>query len=143
MVARPAGVAANVRQEVAARIGAIPQPFAETPNCWTTYAAWDDLIARIRKVSGFEDFLRPPDSRVLARQAAVGPVIFPYASQAGCGALILTDRPDTPVMAVPFDVTEQEAFRQAERLADALGEGDDAIRPAGARVGRAFCYAPP
>jgi tetratricopeptide (TPR) repeat protein len=91
------------------------------------YAAWDDLVARIRQLSGFGDFLRPPDIRVLARQAAAGPVIFPYASRTGCGALIMRDHPGTPVTAVALDVTEQEVVAQVESLIDALGEDEDAV----------------
>jgi tetratricopeptide (TPR) repeat protein len=94
-----------------------------------TYAAWDGLVARIRGVSGFEDFLRSPDIRVLSSQAAAGPVIFPYTSQAGCGALILGGNLRAPVTAVPLDVTEQDVFRHAATLADALEAGaQDVIR---------------
>jgi len=92
-----------------------------------TYAAWDDLVARIRAVNGFEDFLRAPDIHVLARQAAAGPVIFPYASETGCGAVILTGNPGAPATAVAFNATEQDVFRQAAKLADALEAGNQDV----------------
>jgi tetratricopeptide (TPR) repeat protein len=92
------------------------------------YAAWDDLVTRIRKIRGFEDFLRPPHIRVLASQAAVGPIIFPYVSGRRCGAVILTGNLRTPARAVPLDLTEEDVFGHAVNLADALEAGaQDAI----------------
>jgi hypothetical protein len=99
-----------------------------------TYAAWDDLIARIRSASGFGDFLQPPDIRKLAEQAADGPVIFTYASESGCGAVVLTGDPGDPVRAISLQLTEDEAFRQAERLLNVLEA--DADRP-GSPAGQA------
>jgi hypothetical protein len=88
------------------------------------YAAWGDLIAQIRTVSGFAEFLRPPDIAVLAKQASVGPIIFPYASGVRCGALILTGDTRSPVSSVTFDVTEEDVAAQRAKLARAL-ERDD------------------
>ena len=84
------------------------------------YAAWDGLIARIRAIDGFEKFLQPPGIHQLARQARRGPVVFIYSSPPRCDALILTDEPGTPVRLVSLvDLTEEDAYRQANRLVHA------------------------
>jgi len=95
-------------------------------------AAWDDLLAHIRAVDGFQDFLRPPDLAQLAAQARPGPVIFPYATPSRCDAVILTSEPGTPVRVVPLPgLTENDAISQANRLLRArqiaLGE-DTSLR---------------
>ena len=80
-------------------------------------AAWEDLLARIRAVDGFEGFLRPPDLAQLAAQARPGPVIFPYATPSRCDAVILTSEPGTPVRVEPLPgLTENDAISQANRL---------------------------
>jgi len=82
-----------------------------------TEAAWDDLMSRIRAVSGFESFPRAPGLDELAAQAQHGPVIFPYTSPSRCDALILTSDPVRPVRVVPLPgLTEDDAARQASRL---------------------------
>jgi tetratricopeptide (TPR) repeat protein len=79
--------------------------------------AWDDLLARIRAVDGFQDFLRAPDVRQLMRHAIEGPVILPYATPSRCDALVLTNDPGAAVRVVPLPaLTENEAVRQADRL---------------------------
>lgn len=123
---------ANVRGSIDAlnRADGLSDPLDLARRRQAAYAAWDDLVARIRKVSSLADFLERPDIRALARQATAGPVIFPYASETGCGALVLTDNPDTPVMAVALDVTKEEVFDQATRLPGESGEDPHgALRP--------------
>ena len=81
------------------------------------YAAWDDLIARIRAIGGLENFLQPPGIDQLACHASGGPVVFTYTSPSRCDALILTDDPATPVHVVPLtDLTGEDAYRQTIRL---------------------------
>ena len=96
------------------------------------HAAWPDLIARIRAIGGFENFLQPPDIHQLASHARGGPVVFTYTSPSRCDALILTDDPATPVRVVPLtDLTEQDAYRQANRLLAARqAAGDTGADPA-------------
>ena len=84
------------------------------------YAAWDRLIARIRAIGGFENFLHPPGIDQLASHDFGGPVVFTYTSPSRCDALILTEDPGTPVRLVPLtDLTEDEARRQINRLLSA------------------------
>jgi len=86
-------------------------------------AAWENLLARIRAISGFADFMRPPAASTLTAHAKDGPVVFVYTNPGHCGALILTpDPPDpaAPVRAVPLPLlTETDAVRQAQRLLEA------------------------
>ncbi len=52
---------------------------------------WDDLVAGIRALDGFEDFLRPPAFAKLAEAAAAGPVVLVNVSARRCDALVLAD----------------------------------------------------
>lgn len=128
----------RTRLDVLNRAGRAAGPGDLTRQRRDAYRAWDDLITRIRKVDGFEDFLEPPDIRRLARQAAAGPVIFPYTSPSGCGALLLTDDPGVPVRAVSLDLSEEDAFRQAESLLDALAGAAQETEDGGRAAQRAL-----
>jgi tetratricopeptide (TPR) repeat protein/CHAT domain-containing protein len=50
---------------------------------------WDDLISRIRKLPGFEDFLGTPSYNKLQAAAEHGPIIFLNASEIRCDAIII------------------------------------------------------
>jgi hypothetical protein len=83
-------------------------------------AAWENLMGRIRVISGFADFMRPPAVGTLAAHAKDGPVVFVYTNPGRCGALILTPDPAAPVRALPLPLlTETDAVRQAQRLLEA------------------------
>lgn len=51
---------------------------------------WDDLVEQVRKVEGFDDFLRPPSLASLLPAASGGPVVVVNVSQWRCDALIVT-----------------------------------------------------
>lgn len=51
---------------------------------------WDDLVARVRTLDGFEHFLRPPAFTELVTAAAAGPVVLINVSARRCDALLLT-----------------------------------------------------
>src|SRR5690242_6078558 len=51
---------------------------------------WDELVEQVRKLEGFEDFLRPPPLEKLLPAAANGPVAIINVSQWRCDALIIT-----------------------------------------------------
>ncbi|MCX5215735.1 CHAT domain-containing protein [Kitasatospora sp. NBC_00240] len=51
---------------------------------------WDDLVEQVRKLEGFEDFLRPPRLDSLLPVASDGPVVVVNVSQWSCDALIVT-----------------------------------------------------
>ena len=81
------------------------------------YAAWGEVIERIRAVSGLEQFLRAPSIRQLASYARVGPVIFIYAGPSRCDALILSDSSLNPVRLVALtSLTQDDVNQQTARL---------------------------
>jgi hypothetical protein len=51
---------------------------------------WDELVEQVRKLEGFEDFLKPPRLETLLPAAASGPVAIINISQWRCDALIVT-----------------------------------------------------
>ncbi len=50
---------------------------------------WDELVAQVRELEGFEDFLRPPPLEKLLLAADKGPVVIINVSQWRCDALIV------------------------------------------------------
>jgi hypothetical protein len=50
---------------------------------------WDELVAEVRRLPGFEDFLRPPQLKTLLPAAAEGPVVVINASRWRCDALVV------------------------------------------------------
>lgn len=50
---------------------------------------WDETVAEVQKLEGFEDFLRPPKLQDLLPAAEYGPVVVVNVSQWRCDALIL------------------------------------------------------
>jgi tetratricopeptide (TPR) repeat protein len=80
--------------------------------------AFERLIAQIRQLPGFRDFLRPPDVGTLAAAASHGPVVSVAVSSFGSYALILT--PDGEV--VPFPLPGLTPEGVVRRI-------DPAIRP--------------
>jgi CHAT domain-containing protein len=81
---------------------------------------WHDLVARVRRHPGLDRFLLPPDLAGLRSAARRGPVIYVYAHDAGCGALVV--RHDAPVQIVELAETlvSDEVFARANRLRAAI-----------------------
>ncbi|MGH3947521.1 MAG: CHAT domain-containing protein [Pseudonocardiaceae bacterium] len=57
---------------------------------------WDESVARIRKLLGFEDFFKSPTLDKLLTAASGGPVVIVNVSQRRCDALIVQERAVTP-----------------------------------------------
>ncbi|THH11187.1 hypothetical protein EW146_g8131 [Bondarzewia mesenterica] len=51
---------------------------------------WVDTLEEVRRVDGFEDFLRPKQFSTLQLAASHGPIVILNASRSGCDALIVT-----------------------------------------------------
>ena len=51
---------------------------------------WDTLVAQVRELPGFEDFLQPPSLEKLLPAAVGGPVVIVNVSRWRCDALIVT-----------------------------------------------------
>jgi hypothetical protein len=50
---------------------------------------WDDLVEQVRRLDGFEDFLKPPRLENLLPAAARGPVVIVNVSRWRCDALLV------------------------------------------------------
>lgn len=96
---------------------------------------WDELVDQVRKLKGFEDFLRPPALRTLLPAAADGPVVVVNVSRWRCDVLILTldGVRANRLPALTLDATVERAntyltaLRDTERAAVAC---DDAVAAA-------------
>lgn len=72
---------------------------------------WDELVEQVRKLKGFEDFLRPPELKTLLPAAAKGPVVIVNVSRWRCDALIVQP---SGVRACSLErLTLDEAIRRA------------------------------
>ena len=97
-------------------------------------AEFQALVARIRETA-LADFLKPPTIGELQQEAGNGPVVIVIAAPGDrSAALILTSRPDQPVLLVPLpELTQEEATARAQLLHKALGEEypdpDPVLRP--------------
>jgi len=85
---------------------------------------WDDLVAQVRKLDGFTDFLMPPKLETLLPAADRGPVAIVNVSRWRCDGLVV--RPDG-VTAVPLEeLTLAEATDRANGYLGALQEAEAA-----------------
>ncbi|EAU86147.2 hypothetical protein CC1G_03358 [Coprinopsis cinerea okayama7 len=79
----------------------------------------EEIIARIRAIDGFHDFLLPPSPDVLKNAARKGPIVFLNASKFGCHALILKEDGVLRRIELPTDIKALEhlvsAIRQLAR----------------------------
>ena len=81
---------------------------------------WDDLLAQVRQLDGFEHFLQAVPFAEL-RAGATGPVVIINISDLGCHALIVTATSDPGVRLVPLPgLSYQEAATWANTLLKAL-----------------------
>jgi len=91
---------------------------------------WDDLIAQVRRIDGFENFLQAIPFTELAAAAAGGSVVIVNVSQLGCHALIVTANGDPGVQKVPLpDLTHADAVDRANTLLGVLSRADQTGRP--------------
>lgn len=82
---------------------------------------WDELIARVRQLDGFEHFLAATPFAELRHAADAGPVVIVNVSRHRCDALIVAGSTVTPV-ALP-DLTLTAATEHAGNLQSALDLG--------------------
>ena len=113
-----------------AAVGGLSRRAAEERR--RTAAEFDDLLDDIRRLPGFEGFLRPPTTTELCAQAGEGPVIAVNTSDFRCDALILhRDR----IQVVPLtSLTETAARARAESFAQAVAASQDSARTAVQRL---------
>ena len=91
---------------------------------------WQDAVAQVRAVPGFEGFLTPARFAVLRNAAQTGPVVVLNASPDRCDALIVRI---SGVDVVPLPATYDEVRARVNRYGDAINELN---RPAQTLAGR-------
>lgn len=82
--------------------GTSPESPRMAPDRQALAGEWDELLATVRTIPGFESFLGAPSRDDYRAVAAEGPVVVLNASQIRCDALILT-RFGTAVVPLPAD----------------------------------------
>lgn len=89
---------------------------------------WDELLSRIRSVSGFPDFLRPALVSRLRHAAVNGPIVYVIVHDHASHALVLRDDREDPVETVLLtDLTEAAVHDQVDLLRtaqEAVADGD-------------------
>ncbi|MER6047145.1 CHAT domain-containing protein [Streptomyces sp. NPDC001793] len=81
---------------------------------------WDELLAEIRELPGFGDFLRPPAAPHLLTAAAEGPVVVLNVSTYRSDALLLTDA-GIEVLPLP-DLTPAAVVARAAAFVESVDE---------------------
>ncbi|KAF3920284.1 hypothetical protein AA313_de0208882 [Arthrobotrys entomopaga] len=73
-----------------------------------------ELLPRIRRLKGCENFFLPHTEKELKKAAAKGPVIVLNVSNYGCHAFLLVK--DQPIRTVPLEITESEVKEHSTNL---------------------------
>jgi CHAT domain len=80
---------------------------------------WDELVAQVRALDGFGDFLRPPRLETLLPAAEGGPVVILNVSRWRCDALVVTT---SGVEVVELrDLKQDDVVAQVQAYLDAVG----------------------
>jgi CHAT domain-containing protein/tetratricopeptide (TPR) repeat protein len=75
---------------------------------------WDRCVQDVRKVKGFEDFLRRRPFSVLKEAASAGPVVILIVGSFHADALIV--RANAPVQRIPLNITKEEVTVMLKQL---------------------------
>jgi len=87
---------------------------------------WDDLVARVRAMEGFEDFLRPPAAQRLVSAAGNGVIAVVNVAERRCDALLVTSAGVRPC---PLPgLTRADSIRELEVYLTSLQRLDRAIQ---------------
>jgi hypothetical protein len=82
---------------------------------------WLTTLEKVRRLDGFQDFLRPSRLSTLQHAADKGPVVIINASETGCAALIMTS---AGVQHVPFpDLSFTKVTKLVKILRAAISQG--------------------
>jgi hypothetical protein len=84
---------------------------------------WDELVAQVRDLPGFEDFLRPPRLSSLLPAASGGPVVILNVSQWRCDALVVTSS-GVQVVELP-DLDQNDVAAQTRAYLEAVEARQD------------------
>lgn len=86
---------------------------------------WQRLLARIRGLDGFEDFLLPPSAAQMLREAEEGPIVLINIDRLRSDALVVTA---DGIEQVSLDVTEGRLAHTARQFLAAVAPGVDGSR---------------
>ncbi|MFD5159391.1 CHAT domain-containing protein [Streptomyces hawaiiensis] len=88
---------------------------------------WQRLLARIRRLDGFEHFLLPPSAEQMQREATEGPIVLINIDRLRSDALVVTAE---GIKLVQLDATEGKLAHSARRFLTAVsvGRGDSRTR---------------
>jgi tetratricopeptide (TPR) repeat protein len=84
---------------------------------------WDETVAKIRRLPGLTDFLRPRPCAELLDAAVEGPIVIVNVSRLRCDALVVTTE-GVDVVPLP-DLTSVDAYERANELATAAHQAHD------------------
>ena len=109
---------------------------AEEPQDWIVKdrrhlaRQWDELIAQVRLLDGFEHFLAPVPFSELRASLTADPVVVVNISQIGCHALIISavHEPGIRVLELP-GISYGETFDRANAFLDVLSRASQPGRP--------------
>ncbi|WP_371554658.1 CHAT domain-containing protein [Streptomyces longwoodensis] len=105
-----------------------PGGTAEAERIATQHAVaeeWQRMLARIRRLDGFEHFLLPPSAEQMRREAGQGPIVLINIDRLRSDALVVTTE---GVRLVSLDVTEGQLAHTARRFLTSVSVGADAPR---------------
>ncbi|KAI0318801.1 CHAT domain-containing protein [Amylostereum chailletii] len=92
---------------------------------------WERTAEEVRKIDGFEEFLRPQRLSTLLCAAQEGPVVLLTVNGSRCDALIITEDSGHPVSRVPLDnFTEDKAKQLQKKLREILATSSFRARDA-------------
>lgn len=113
LVAELAGVRAAMRAPAGAPGGGLPEEIATAHARMVHAQREEELLARVRELPGFENFLRRKDFVSLQAAAADGPVVMVNPTRHRCDALVVTA---DGVRVVELTVTLDEMMARAGEL---------------------------
>jgi hypothetical protein len=80
---------------------------------------WTDTVEKVRKMAGFEHFLRAPPFSQLVRAAQHGPVVMVIGSVHGCSALVIERGCESP-QHISLDISYEDVKKLNDRLTRVL-----------------------
>jgi tetratricopeptide (TPR) repeat protein len=83
-------------------------------------AEWESIIDQVRRIQGFESFLRPPSSSNLKKAAQNGPVVILNVAKERCDALALLPRFEEAIHIPLPNISSERVAQLQDELKDQL-----------------------
>lgn len=89
-------------------------------------AEWASLVDEVRRIDGLEDFLKPPTLASLLPAAEGGHLVYVYADEERCDALVVSPDQDPAVRLIPLpNADPQTLVNRVQGFRDALDRARD------------------